>query len=138
MERWKVSLYDLRKISAKHFLYLNTSNVQAHKSWQFSMVSFKFQRFIQSLIECLGWRFLQNCRRFFVRNSVLIFEWVLYTEAATRGVLWKRCSYKIYNLQIQGLFFNKVPGVGPATLLKRRFWYRYFPVSFAKFLRTPF
>ena len=26
----------------------------------------------------------------------------------------------------------------PATLLKKRLWYRYFPVNFAKFLRTPF
>ena len=25
----------------------------------------------------------------------------------------------------------------PATLLKRRLWYRYFPVNFVKFLRTP-
>ena len=26
----------------------------------------------------------------------------------------------------------------PATLFKKRLWYRCFPVSFAKFLRTPF
>ena len=26
----------------------------------------------------------------------------------------------------------------PATLLKKRFWHRRFPVNFAKFLRTPF
>ena len=26
----------------------------------------------------------------------------------------------------------------PATLLKKRFWHRCFPVNFAKFLRTPF
>ena len=26
----------------------------------------------------------------------------------------------------------------PATLLKRRLWYRCFPVNFVKFLRTPF
>ena len=26
----------------------------------------------------------------------------------------------------------------PATLFKTRLWYRCFPVSFAKFLRTPF
>ena len=38
----------------------------------------------------------------------------------------------------QRLFFNKVAGLKPATLLKNRFWHRCFPVSFAKFLRTPF
>ena len=37
----------------------------------------------------------------------------------------------------QSLFFNKVAGK-PATLLKKRFWHRCFPVNFAKFLRTPF
>ena len=38
----------------------------------------------------------------------------------------------------QSLFFNKVAGLKPATLLKKRFWRRCFPVNFAKFLRTPF
>ena len=38
----------------------------------------------------------------------------------------------------QSLFFNKVAGSGPATLLKKRTWHRCFPLSFAKFLRTPF
>ena len=36
-------------------------------------------------------------------------------------------------------FMNHVTcwGLRPATLLKRRLWYRCFPVNFAKFLRTP-
>ena len=38
----------------------------------------------------------------------------------------------------QSFFFNKVAGLGPATLLKKRLWHRCFPVNFAKFLRTPF
>ena len=38
----------------------------------------------------------------------------------------------------QSLFFNKVRGLRPATLLKKRLWHRCFPVNFAKFLRTPF
>ena len=38
----------------------------------------------------------------------------------------------------QSLFFNKVACYRPATLLKKRFWNRCFPVNFAKFLRTPF
>ena len=37
----------------------------------------------------------------------------------------------------QSLFFNKVAGVSPATLLKKRFWHRCFPVNFVKYLRTP-
>ena len=38
----------------------------------------------------------------------------------------------------QSLFFNKVADLTPATLLKRRLWHRCFPVSFVKFLGTPF
>ena len=38
----------------------------------------------------------------------------------------------------QSLFFNKVVGLRPATLLKKRLWHGCFPVNFAKFLRTPF
>ena len=38
----------------------------------------------------------------------------------------------------QSLFFNKVAGVRPETLLKKRLWHRCFPVNLAKFLRTPF
>ena len=40
--------------------------------------------------------------------------------------------------QCQSLFFNKVSGLKPATLFKERLWRRCFPVSFVKFLRTPF
>ena len=38
----------------------------------------------------------------------------------------------------QSLFFNKVAGLSPATLLKKRPWHRCLPVNFAKILRTPF
>ena len=38
----------------------------------------------------------------------------------------------------QSLFSNKVAGLKPATLLKKRLLHRAFPVNFAKFLRTPF
>ena len=40
-----------------------------------------------------------------------------------------KCFLKIY---------KKTPVPKPATLLKKRLWYRWFPVNFAKFLRTPF
>ena len=38
----------------------------------------------------------------------------------------------------QSLFFNKVPGLRPVTLLKKRLWHWCFPVKFAKFIGTPF
>ena len=38
----------------------------------------------------------------------------------------------------QSLIFNKVVGLRPATLSKKKLWRRCFPVNFVKFLRTPF
>ena len=39
----------------------------------------------------------------------------------------------------QSLFYNKVAGLRPATLSKKkRLWQRCFPVDFAKFVRTGF
>ena len=38
----------------------------------------------------------------------------------------------------QGLFFNKIAGLRPGTLLKKRLRHRCTPVNFAKFLGTPF
>ena len=49
----------------------------------------------------------------------------------------KRCSYKFHKNLCQGLFFNKVAGLRTATLLKKRLCRRCFPMTFAKFLRTP-
>ena len=37
----------------------------------------------------------------------------------------------------QSLFFNKVSGLRPATLFKKRLGHRCFPVRFTTFLRTP-
>ena len=60
----------------------------------------------------------------------------------------QRCSVKEGVLRIltkfpgkqlwQSLFFNKVAGLRPATLLKKRPWHSCFSVNFVKFLRTPF
>ena len=38
----------------------------------------------------------------------------------------------------RSLFFSKVAGINPATLLKKTLRHRCFPVNFAKFLRVPF
>ena len=38
----------------------------------------------------------------------------------------------------QSLFFNKVAGLRPATLSKKRLWRRCFPVNFVKFVRPSF
>ena len=38
----------------------------------------------------------------------------------------------------QSLFFNKVAGLRPATLLKKRLWHRCFPVNFVKISKNTF
>ena len=54
-----------------------------------------------------------------------------------KGVLRNFAKFK-GKLLCQSLFFNKVAGVRPAILFKKRLWHRCFPLNFAKFLRTPF
>ena len=54
-----------------------------------------------------------------------------------KGVLRNSTKFTGKHL-CQSLFFNKVPGLTPATSLKKRPWHRYFPVNFVKFLKTPF
>ena len=83
-----------------------------------------------------GWLFLADC------NWV---NWILCSEGVAQ-----RCSVEKVFLKIfakftgdhlcQSLFFTKVAVFRSATLslLKKRLWYRCFPVNFAKFLRTPF
>ena len=51
-----------------------------------------------------------------------------------KGVLRNFAKFMGKHLR-QSLYFNKVAGL---TLLKQRLWHKYFPVTFAKFLRTPF
>ena len=54
----------------------------------------------------------------------------------------KMCSWKFHKIHrktpVPETFFSKAAGLRPATLLKKRLWYRLFPVNFVKFLRTPF
>ena len=54
-----------------------------------------------------------------------------------KGVLRNLTKFTRKHL-CQSLFFNKVAGLRPATLLKKRIWHRCFPVNFAKFLRIAF
>ena len=64
------------------------------------------------------------------------------SEAATevfyvkKGVLRNFTKFTGNHL-CRSLFFNKVEGLSPATLLKKRLWHRCFPLNFANFLRTP-
>ena len=57
------------------------------------------------------------------------------TEAAIRGVLWKRCSFtKLTGKHLcHSLFSSNVLGLRPATSFKKRLWHRCFPVNLGNF-----
>ena len=57
-------------------------------------------------------------------------------------MLWKKSVLKKFakfpgKHPYQSLFLNKVADLRPETLLKRRLWYRCFPVNLGEFLETP-
>ena len=57
--------------------------------------------------------------------------------SARKGVLRNFTKFTEKRL-CQSLFFDKVAGLSPVTLLKKKLWHGCFPVSFMKFLRTSF
>ena len=61
----------------------------------------------------------------------------IYNRGSKRGTLKDFAKFTGKHLY-QSLFFNKVAGLRPATLLKKRLWHRCFPVNFVKLLRTLF
>ena len=69
-------------------------------------------------------------------SYICIFTYNL--KAATRGDLYRNFTKFTEKHLCQSLFFNKVAGPRPVTLLRKRLWRRYFPFNFTKFLRTPF
>ena len=72
----------------------------------------------------------------FLRVFYCTFRSSLSEMFCKKGVLRNTAKFTGKHL-CKSLFFNKVAGMRPATLLKKRLWHRSFPVNFAKFLRTP-
>ena len=91
-------------------------------------------------------------QRLFTESSILVFftnlSFMALESCFTFRSNHRRCSLRKGALRnfakftgkhlCQTLFFNKVVGFRPATLLKKRLWHRGFLVNFAKFLRTLF
>ena len=68
---------------------------------------------------------------------------ISYPESVTQKCSMKKVFVQNFqnwqeNTCAKFTFFNKVAGLWPATLLRKRLWHRCFPVNFARFLRTPF
>ena len=76
----------------------------------------------------------QNSRKKGKKKKKLTF-WSSFPEVLyKKSVLKNFAKFRGKHL-CRSLFFNKVVGLRPATLLKMRLWHKYFPVTFA---RTPF
>ena len=80
---------------------------------------------------------------FFSKNSLKNFQvypgyQIIQRQKQSSGGALKNFAKFTGKQLCKSLFFNKVAGLRPVTLLKNRLWHWYFPVNFAKFLRTPF
>ena len=65
------------------------------------------------------------------RNSYFRIELSITQKHPLEVFYVKRCSFTKF-------FFNKVAGLKPATLLKKRLWHRCFPENCVKFLWAAF
>ena len=82
-------------------------------------------------------------KQIFFQKKIIFFNLVLQqmnnhsrpTVFCKKGVLTNFAKFTGEH-KYQSLFFNKVAGLRPAALLKKRFWHRCFPMNFVK--RTPF
>ena len=76
-------------------------------------------------------------------THLLVELWNIYSRSSRpevfckKGIVRNFTKFTEKHLR-QRLFFNKVAGLRPATLLKKSLWHRCSPVNFVKFLRTPF
>ena len=89
-----------------------------------------------------GAQLLLICSTEVIKKSALTSLFFNNRKQSPRGVLQKGALRNFQNLQentcARVSFFLKKLQTSAATLLKRRLWYRYFPVNFAKFLWTLF
>ena len=82
-------------------------------------------------------------RRYRTKINSAYSDWRIYYRSSRPEMFCRKDAFR--NLEkftgkhlCQSLFFNKVAGLRPAALLKKRLWHRCFPVNFSKFLRTLF
>ena len=91
-----------------------------------------------TFINYFAWHWLLNVLQ--MLTWVEISYWYRSSQrgcSEKRGVLRNFAKFTGKHLR-QRFFFNKVTGLRPVTLLQKSLWHRFFPVNFAKFLRTTF
>ena len=144
------------------FLRPNT-HVQVDRNFSLpvlQMVTFKSKKYILFFLE----QDLRNAELFFLttetvvctKSGCIIWNNYHFWDKGSRNLngfdyvfrsSHRRCFVKNVFLEMSQnlqknicarVFFNKVAGLRPATLFKKRLWHKCFPGNFAKFLRTPF
>ena len=89
-------------------------------------------------------KMIDLCLYLFLNNVFYLLKLMLATYRSNRPEMFCKKSVPRNFVKFTGkhlcqsLFFNKIAYPRPETLLKKRIWHRCFPVSFAKFLRTPY
>ena len=84
---------------------------------------------LEHLKKCAQWEIVVSDPTWFRNSRSDVF--------CKKGVIRNSTKFTGKHL-CQSLFFNKVAGLRPATLLKKMLWNRCFPVNFVKFPRTTF
>ena len=97
-----------------------------------------FQQFI--INKFLRTSFTEHLWTSACRKSSRVSAKLICTEAATGGVLQKRCSQKFRKFYRKTLLFeslfNKVTGLRACNFIKKRLQHSSFPVQLDKFLKT--
>ena len=91
-------------------------------------------------------KYFAGCRIYII--SILYICLPFYIDKPMKRRSHRSCSVRKHVLRnfakctgkrlCQSLFCNKVAGLKPVTLLKKKLWHRCIPLNFAKFLRTSF
>ena len=103
------------------------------------MGSFLYDRDLR--LERVKWKHGVHCVKYEILSVIYSLIWIGRGSCSEvfciKGVLEKFAKFSGKHL-CQSLFLNKIAGLRPATLLKKKLWHRCFPVKFAKFPRKPF
>ena len=134
----------------RHFVWLGFVTRELRTSFIFLKILFQFKTCFKELISCTNnpnvhirifcksWSFILRC---FFPLSILKGISVAEKLAQTWEYVFKNFTKFTEKHLCQSLCYNKVVDLIRLywkTLLKKRLWHMYFPVNFARFLRTPF
>ena len=81
-------------------------------------------------------RYFLICLIIVIRKLIFTWEAVAWMCSVKKGVFRNFTKFPGKHL-CYSVFLNKVAGLRPVALLKKRLWHRRYAVKFVKFVRTP-